>query len=113
LTQFVILFESTPAGLNDGPWSLRRFLAEHFHEDNGVGVDSIDESPRDILVLDPELMTPRSDHGHRSRMGQAELLSFLQTSQQEPGLEPGSPGEGRRFYLAFQPDERPVIRRDC
>jgi hypothetical protein len=85
-----------------------RLLTEYLDNDNRIGVDSIDDAPTRVFIRDPEFMAPWPNNRHGPRMWHPEFLTLLKSPQQEAGLEPGSPREGRRFDLAFEPDERLV-----
>jgi hypothetical protein len=57
---FVILAQSLFAPLDDVSWCLSGLLAEHFHENNCVVVDSIDYSPSFVSIQNPQFVASPS-----------------------------------------------------
>lgn len=110
LTQLVISLKSPLTRLNYSFRGALRLFGEDLEDNNSVWIDPVHDSPSDVFIDDLELVAPAPNRGHWSRVWQTELFSLLDLPQQEARLKPRGQRKGRRFDLAFEPDERLVPR---
>lgn len=83
-----------------------RFLAEHVENHNGVGFNVMDNAPRVVAVMDPELVALDANRGHRPRMRETEHLTLLKPPQEESGFHTSGFAERRGLDFTVEPHER-------
>jgi len=86
--QFVVQSYPFLAIIYDCIWRTGSRLFEYVKDDNGIAVNTINDSPRLILIYDPQFMTLMPDRRHRARMGKRKAFSPLQLSQQITSFNP-------------------------
>jgi len=59
-----------------------------------------------VPIRNPQLMAMRADCRHRIRLQNSERAAPLQAAEKQARFQPGTLAEGRRLYLAFQPNNR-------
>lgn len=72
----LIFILSNPASaiVDDGLWSLLRFLLKYFKNYDSIAVRSVHDSPNLILILDPKFVTSDTYYRHRTRMWQRQFF---------------------------------------
>jgi hypothetical protein len=73
----VVVSESSFASINNALRRLLRFPLKNIRDNDGVGVNPVNDSPDLILVNDPQLMTASSDRRHRPGMRHAYGVAAL------------------------------------
>lgn len=67
-------------------WCRLRVLREYLEDDDGVGRNVVDQSPRTVAVVNPKLVALRPDSRHRPGMGEAQHLTLLKSAQQAASM---------------------------
>jgi hypothetical protein len=98
------------ARANDSRWGASRLLAEHLDNDNGVGINPVDDPPSLSLILNAKLMAGPADRRHRAGVREPKHAALLQLSEQKPGFDSRTSGEWRALDVPCQPNKRLV---DC
>ena len=92
--------------LRSSPGLLRENVRDHY----GGRIRPIDNAPVGIALPDPQLMTSTADGRHGPRVWHRQTVSKLYTAKQRSRLDPCFPRERRRFYLGFEPHQRPLAQ---
>ena len=85
-----------------------RFLAEHLHDHNRIGIDPVDDPPCRPAVLDTEFVTPSPQQWQRPGDRHTQRLAALEESKMEACFESGFSGEGRCLDLSVKTSQRLV-----
>src|SRR5690606_12142477 len=73
----VVSPESVLAGFDSLLWRGLRLLGEDIQNDNCISVDAVDEAPRRVFVLNPELVATATDIRHRTGVGEGNRFPCL------------------------------------
>jgi len=93
--------QSTPAIVNHRLWRRGRFLVEDLQNQNGVGINPIDNSPDVVAIPNPKLVAAGSDRWHRARVRKPRSLTVLKSSEQVASLDSRTGGERRGLDFAL------------
>jgi hypothetical protein len=90
---------------------LRRFpgfLREDLPDHDGIRIEPIDDSPRNLFVGNPQFVATAADGRHRAGVRQSKILASLQLPQQHARFNPRVFGKRGRFDFPFQSYQRLV-----
>jgi hypothetical protein len=79
---FAVVPQSPSAIFNDRLGRRGCFLVEDLENQNGVAVDSVDNSPCVITIPNPKLVATGSDRCHGARVRKTKSLALLKSPQE-------------------------------
>lgn len=109
-TNFVVLFQSSNAILDNAGWPLLSLLAENLKHHDCIGINPVNNPQRLVLVRNPKFVTSPRHRRHGARMRHPKPFALLKPQQQHACCHSPFFRERRGPYLTGKPDQRLVVQ---